>query len=224
MRRRFVFAAISVLALSAALVIKAEARGTVLFDQSTNLTEFGTVSQEFPDFPDFTTAEFDDFTVPSPGWFISRITIYGVEQGNSNLTTNLRLIITRAPGLNQTRVVDITTAGTGHGPNLVFNLNNIQLNPGTYWIAAWVVRQFGNGGGQWFWLRRNPPVNGSEHYFHNPGGGFGFGSDPIPGTQVFGSPADLGFKIEGKVVPEPASMIALSAGIVGLLGLRRRKK
>lgn len=210
--------------LSVVSALMSAGNALVLWDQSSALSSTGVVAQDFPDFPAYSTQEFDDFVVSAPGWFITRITIYGIERGNPALNQSLEIRIQSSLGVGGWATnIPVTNATYSNG-NLIFDVTpTFQLAPGTYWISAWIKRPFGGGGGQWFWLR-NGSSNGSEHYFHNPGGGFGAGTSPIPGSQVFGSPSDLGFTIEGELVPEPASMVALGSGLISLLALRRRRR
>lgn len=210
-----------VLSVVSALMSAAQAN-SLLWDQGSNLSTTGVVAQDFTDFPTFSSYEFDDFVVSAPGWFIKQIIVYGDEFGNPNLNVSVNLSIQQNASFTSPGTVYLTATGTQIGDDLVFNLPNVQLNPGTYWITAWVERPFGGGGGQWFWLRNNT-LNGSEHYFHNPGGGFGYGTNPIPGQNIFGSPSDLAFRIYGQLVPEPVSLIALGSGLASLLALRRRR-
>ncbi len=95
------------------------------------------------------------------------------------------------------------------------------MAPGTYWLTASVDRPLVPGG-QWFWLRTAATQNGLEHRFHNPGGGFGFGTDPIPGSMVFGDAGDLSFRIEGAIVPEPTAFAGLMLGVGWIVRRRAR--
>jgi hypothetical protein len=220
MRRMMAWSAIGTFALSAVLMGKADAG--ILWDQSSDISFVAVSAQDFTDFPEFSTYQFDDFVVGAPGWFISRVTIYGFETGDPNQTSALELRILDAASASANVVASATISpAAGHSANLVFTFDTpLQINPGTYWISGWVVRPF-VGGGQWFWYRHNS-LNGSEHFFHNPGGGNGQGTDPLPGRRLAGSASDLAFTIEGELAPEPASLAALGAGLAGLLGLRRR--
>lgn len=138
--------------------------------------------------------------------------------GDPNYNVDIKLAFGTAAGFDGI-FVDFSGTYVDEGypeSTLQFDLGGYQLDPGTYWISAWVVRPY-TGGSQWYW-KRTTPIWGSEEYFHNPGGGFGLGTDPVPGGDVFGEPADMAFLIEG--VPEPASLALLA--LVGGLLLRRR--
>src|SRR5262249_26275676 len=93
-----------------------------------------------------------------------------------------------------------TLVMTGNGielsnGSLDINFQSQPLNAGSYWITAFVVRPFLTGG-QWFWFRTTP-ANNSQAFFYNPGGGFGVGTSSIPGSQEFGSAADMAFSLHG---------------------------
>jgi hypothetical protein len=171
-------------------------RGDVLYGQDPSADSTTATSQTITDFPTFSAYQFDDFVVPDAGWTVTKVTIPGVEQGDPSFNTAVKLAITTVADFTQvTTTYDGVEDAMG---NLVFDGLNINLAAGTYWISAWVERSFADGG-QWFWLRANEDsgVVGSEEYFHNPGGDYGYGTDPIPGSMVYGIPGDLAFTIEG---------------------------
>jgi len=57
----------------------------------------------------------------------------------------------------------------------------------------------------------------------NPGGGFGMGTNPFPISDILGERLDTSFTFDYDVVPEPASMIALGAGLAAVAARRRGK-
>ncbi len=187
-----------IMAVVAAGSFAAGIRGDVLYQQTPGSSQVP--SQNFTDSGDFSTYEFDDFLVRDVSWNVTKITIAGVEEGDPTLNTGVKLAITTGADFSLvTTVFDGVEDDTG---SLVFDNVNSTLGFGAnLWITAWVERPF-NPGGQWFWRTANDgqPV-GSEEIFHNPGGGFGQGTAPIPGSTVFGTPADLAFTIEGTIGP-----------------------
>jgi hypothetical protein len=188
----------ALMAVMAAGGFAAGVRGDVLFQQLPGISQVP--SQNFTDTPEFSTYEFDDFVVGANGWTVTKITVAGIEQGDPTLNTGVKLAISTGGDANLvTTTYDGVEDATG---NLVFDNLNIALDAGaTMWITAWVERPF-TPGGQWFWSTADDgsPV-GSEEIFDNPGGGFGSGTDPIPGSMVFTTPADLAFTIEGTAGP-----------------------
>ncbi len=187
----------------------------VLRDQPWDGVSRGSPAQDFTDTANrvYSVWLFDDFTVPEPGWWIDRVTIYGSEQGTPSYNVGIYLSISPAPRADLLNVIATGTEVVlepGSYPqrrraNLVFELNGFYLPPGTYYLSAWVRRPFdlnndgiANDGGQWFWLRTSPTL-GQPFYLHNPAGGWGFGGNPVGGG--WNSEQDLSFTIEGRATP-----------------------
>lgn len=188
MNTRAIIAIVAVIASSAA-------NAKVLWDQSTG-QDGGTIrSQEYPDFPSFSVYASDDFTPNWTTWSVQKVTVYGTETGLSSANISVNLHIGFSPDINQSRLI---ATGTQVGNNLVFGDGRSTLftvSGGKKWLFAYVKRSFG-AGGSWN-LNTRPLVRGLEAFVHNPGGGFGLGTDPFPISTLTGAPADLAFKIEG---------------------------
>jgi hypothetical protein len=207
----------------AVLVPTQTARAAILYEQPFDPTSGAIISQVFPNNPNESTKSFDDVVVSS-AWNISQVTIFGTERGGPTFNVSVNLTFTTTPDFFAPPVASAT--GVEIDGNLVFSGLDIELDPGTYWISAWVERP-SDLGGQWFW-DNTMTVTGSEFYLHNPGGAFGFGTDPIPRRDL--DPAhplsqDLVFRIEGELapVPEPATLTLLGLGALGLAGCRWRR-
>jgi hypothetical protein len=180
------------------------------------------------------------------------ITIYGLDLGLSQYNEGVKLGLAYQPNFNSIlRVYD----GVYDNGDLFFDIGErwpFPLPGFKYgwdfdpeygcrlWVTAWVERPF-DPGGQWFWLvNREDPITYLESYGHNPGGGFGFGTDPIPWSEAQGVPADMAMTVEAypccgpgcfDPVPEPGTILALGSGVasmglayMGRAGLALRRK
>lgn len=216
------------LLFAAALTIGVVAANADMYDQPYDGTSPGGPSQNFSDFPDFSTYLFDDINTGA-GWTISNVLIRGEEAGSNNATTAIHLRFSRNASFTNPGTiggqVDLSGGGALVAGNITFSGLNIALASGTWYMTAWIDRPFGTGG-QWFW-RATTPVTGSEAMAHNPGGGGGFGGNPVPLRQLPGfdpqTPRDLSFQITYAPIPEPGTFLALGVGLAALAALRRRK-
>ncbi len=179
----------------------------------------GHVAQFFPDFGAYSTWSIDDFTTTVP-YLIKELFALGTEAGGG-AGMNLGIEAAIWAGTDTTLPPELyTTVGAQVGSDLFADFGGGLLAAGTHWIGYRVIRPFGGGGGQWF-ANSCTPVSGSEHWIHNPGGGFGFGAASIPAGGVFGSPSDLAFTLDGNLVPTPGTLALVGLG--GLLAARRRR-
>lgn len=209
---------------AALMICAAAASADVLWYQPTTLDIPSVSSQAFTDLG-VNTRAFDDFTTGAASWLVTRVTVYGVDCGSAQYNTGVKMAFTAAADVSS---IGVTFDGVQVGEDLVFDMPAVAL-AGDFWLTAWVERP--SSGSQWFW-DTSLPVTGSQFYWHNPDGFFGVGTGPVPGQNVPGinQPADLAFKIEGRlgcdtVIPEaPSLMLALSAlpAIAASVRLRRR--
>ena len=194
------------------------ANAQVLYAQPYDGTSYSIVSQVFPDLPNFTSYCFDDFNVTGPGWDISQVTAYGTEKGVAGMNTAVSLAFTT--------VADASAIATTYNGvedasgNLVFT-QPIHLDPGNYFITAFVTREVKDGGGEWY-FKETTPTHGQDSYFSNPGGGFGLGTTPFHVNPGY----DLAFEIDGtqgggvpSAVPEPSSVLTFALAALGIGGL-----
>lgn len=201
------------------------AAADTIVDQPYDGTSGGRVAQDFGDFPSFSSFEFDDFST-SDDYYVTLLTVPGSEAGDRDENTDVvGEIWTDLPDRGGSLVM--SGLGTeGDDGSLSIDFSAQLLNAGSYWITAYVARDFtsdndsdGASGGQWFWLATTP-VNGSQEQFYNPGGGFGAGTSSIDGEIIFDTPADQAFKLEGRLVPEPSALALLALGALSMI--RRR--
>lgn len=194
-----------------------------VWDQPWDGISSGVSSQQYEDAFELSMYAFDDFTIEDDILFLQRLTVYGKETGNERETRGVWIRISDRPGY-----------GAGGGglffqfPGFILSNGTIDvgftggsLPRGTWWLSVWIDRPLGTGG-QWLW-RQTTPVRGSEGYIHNPAGGAGFGTEPIPLSQLPGAsgPRDLAFRLEYTPIPEPSSLTVAGFGAL-FLWLRKK--
>lgn len=199
----------------AAFALSTTGFADIIVDQPDAL-EGGIASQVFdPPYEGYSCSAFDDFTLGS-AYNLTALTIYGENgagSGDDDIAVTVRFL--SAPNIGSATIASAT--GVQSGGMLTFDLTGITLGPGTYWISAQVQRNF-DLGGQWYW-HTSTTANGARAMWQNPGGSFGYGTDPI-GIDVLGqSRWDMAFTLEG-YVPTPGAMALLGLG--ALAGRRRR--
>ncbi len=99
-------------------------------------------------------------------------------------------------------LLSVTGRGTSGIPEVTWDFGGAELPAGTYWISVQAM-----GGwfeyGQFWWRRANlAHPAGSEHYIHNPGGGFGHGGECVAASVWYDAAADLAFALHGRVTSD----------------------
>lgn len=153
----------------------------VLFDPIVTPTG-GSAAQDFETVNDiYDTYIADDFTVPAgEDWWIDSIRLYG--SYSANAITEAGAIISIYENDNGsfgtllfTDTIQTDVDGNGDGwltPNWVGS--PISLSAGSYWLVGSARKDFGGGGGQWYWTREET-LNGEAAMWANPGNGFATG-------------------------------------------------
>jgi hypothetical protein len=182
----------------------------------------------------------DDFQVPAPGWFVDTIITSWVQftAGDPTPITAVNFAFyekTGAGGVGALVTSGSTTTFTRTtGPGTYFGrpeqvitatIPTVTLLPGEYFAHVQLVVNH-----NWFWLTSSPTYTWGSVAHLRRGPGAGAGVDPTWPTEwtpttgaVFNAPYDLAFKLDGVVIPEPGTMLALGAGLA-LLAARRRSK
>jgi hypothetical protein len=179
----------------------------------------------------------DDFTVSGGGWNISSVTTNWVQftPGDPNAVTGVNWAIYNSTGAGVgTLVEDGTTNSftrmTGPGTYftrpeeiIVANISPATIGNGDYFMMVQLIVDH-----NWFWLTASSPAaNGLSTHLRN---GPASNQDPTwPANwtssedAVFLASFDASMRIDGQVVPEPGTFIAIGIGLAGLALARRRK-
>lgn len=175
----------------------------------------GIASQEFPNLSSYSCACLDDFTL-TERIALGSLRIFGLDDTLADPSANLDVRVSFHVGPDLGSAVAATFHGVQVDDDLLFDLGGTFLEAGNYWIAAQVVRPF-ESGQQWYW-QLSDTANGGQAVFHNPGGGFGFGTVPIPVSGLGSGAHDMAFRLE--FVPAPGAWAALA--LAGTAARRRR--
>ena len=180
---------------------------------------------------------YDDFSLPSGYDRVTGLLGHFFVSGVVGAPVYWEIRQGAAPGTGGTLIASGTQSGatyTAIGSGFGFTIyeirmkldNPVNLAPNTvYWMTMAPV---GNGSGRAFVATTSgagaigAPTGGNNAIFDSPS----FNLSWVPAAGNIFSDATLANFAYGvqAVVPEPASMVALGAGLAGLLGLRRRRK
>jgi hypothetical protein len=169
----------------------------------------GVLSQAFPDQPRLDMSCIDDVVI-TERVALRSLRVFGQEERDPALNVDVIVRILGVPDLASDPLE--VRHGVQVGNDLVFGLEGISLDPGTYWLAAQVVRPSFGG---WFW-RVASTASGAEAMLHR----YGQGLPPIPISTLFpGSDPvhDLAFRLEGVPAPGATTIFAM------VLRARRRR-
>ena len=164
----------------------------------------------------------NDFQITDPAWDIKDAHILYLWNGSGKgkaTGVNVRFYkpgfgapIATAGGVTWT---EVDTGADAFGRDIIrfdINFNTVTLTTGTYWVDIQPVGP--ENGFQLTAAMKLSPVY--VNYSDFTGGAW------VPGNQVFGVDYDVAYSLTGDVVPEPATMIALGAGVAALVARRRR--
>jgi hypothetical protein len=194
----------------------------LLYDQTAGGNTNGYAAQDFEASLDPYDCEIaDDFTVPSPGWAIDQIVVYGsYSTGGPAAGFNVYFYANSA-GTPGTQVyAGASQPYTFNGVDM-FTVNltvPAVLTPGTYWVSVQCRMDF-TPNGQWYWNQVNGTY-GSVAHWRNPGGGFGTTCATWGNIQTCIAAAGTAqnFALYGDVVPVELASFTASAdyGVVNL--------
>lgn len=168
------------LLLLTCLLVQSSQAQVLLWDQSSQPGP-GTTAQDFETANDAYDAEIaDDFVVPTgETWYIDSIKLFGSYSATAATSSGVKVSIYDNNNGEPGTLVSTLTVPSGADPdgngslNAEFNTPVI-LTADTYWLVGTARKDFGSGGGQWYWTRDSVGF-GNDFLWRNPGNGFASG-------------------------------------------------
>ncbi len=177
---------------------------TVLYDQTSNASGFGTISQDFSDDEAYSSAAADDFVVPSgKTWKLKEVDIPGTYFNGSGPANSEDVTILQDKKGKLGKVIAQFTNVVGTDNNGSFAIplgkKGVKLKSGHYWLSVVINMPFLNYG-EWFWENQTAgTTEGDPAMWENPGDGYGSGCTTwTPETKCVLSPlGDQMFVLKG---------------------------
>ncbi|MEX2595565.1 MAG: T9SS type A sorting domain-containing protein [Salibacteraceae bacterium] len=152
-----------------------------LFNPIQSPTTVGLAAQDFETANDqYDCMVADDFTVPSgETWYLDSLYIGGQYSAGATATSGLIIHIYEDDAGDIGPLVFSDTINNnldfyGDGDLRPYWETPIEISSGTYWLALQARKDFGGGGGQWYWTREGS-LTGYLPKWQNPNNGFGSG-------------------------------------------------
>lgn len=180
-------------------------------------------STAYADRPEATAFAFDDFVIGGGGLALDTVVVPGYSIGIPAYTGVYTLGLATSPSADH---VFETFNGTFRDDTMTFDLDGYVLTPGRYWLTAYPEVTWAGPFACWGW-EQHQPVIGEPFWIHNPGGYWGYGTDPVDSTIYFPEyepPGHLLFTITGTEIPEPTTAILFGLGVLALHRVTRRDK
>jgi M6 family metalloprotease-like protein len=158
-------------------------------------TDSSVAAQSFADAggPEYSTKAWDDFTLARETAIYGGEAVFSSDWAGYNFIPFLVEIADAPGGAEAGKHVVLSTQAYGVGGFVSWDFAGAVLPAGRWWLSVSAT------GGyelyrQVFLHRANEGApNGSEHYIHNPGGGFGMGTGVVPASRWYDTRADLAF-------------------------------